>query len=61
MSPPSTQVLDTSASIGEAHAEDSDTSSDEHTQGQFGIIKYEEKSHVGQIVTIYKWRCGVTS
>ena len=47
-------MLDTSASIGEAQAEDSDTSSDEYTQGQFVIIKYEGKPYVGQIVTINK-------
>ena len=50
----STQVQDTSASIGEAQAEDSDTSSDEYTPGQFVIIKYEGKPYVGQIVTINK-------
>ena len=47
-------MQDTSASIGEAQAEDSDTSSDEYTPGQFVIIKYEGKPYVGQIVTINK-------
>ena len=47
-------MLDTSASIGEAQAEDTDTSSDDYTQGQFVIIKYEGKPYVGQIVAINK-------
>ncbi|XP_056121611.1 uncharacterized protein LOC130100257 [Rhinichthys klamathensis goyatoka] len=53
----STQVLfacaQSSASIGEAQAEDSDTISNEgYTEGQFVLIKYEGKPNVGQIVAI---------
>ena len=41
-----------SASIGEAQAEDTDTSSEGYTAGQFVLIKYEGKLYVGQIVDI---------
>ena len=47
-------MLDSRASIGEAQAEDTDASSDDYTQGQCVIVKYEGKPYVGQIVVINK-------
>jgi len=42
-----------SVSIGEVQAEDSDTISNEgYMEGQFVLIKYEGKPYVGQIVAI---------